>query len=230
MGTSIGNYGRAMYKDPIWLTKMKKLHTFKKTKIKKICPRCGKIFVVIRTIQKNGILYITKRERKYCSLKCANTHILSNETKQKISKKLDKRIDIVCPCCHKIYKGNRKRKFCSQICFQKNRHQMLEKYLKYKSECNFRFSLNKYKDKFDLSLIKKYGWYKAKNRGDNQNGISRDHIISVKYGYENNISPKIISHPANCQLLRHKENMLKGKKSKISLKELKIKIKNWALS
>lgn len=71
------------------------------------------------------------------------------------------------------------------------------------------------------------GWYKAKNKGNNLNGVSRDHIISVKYGFENNIDPKIISHPANCQLLRHNDNVSKGKNNHITLQELLLKIEEW---
>lgn len=61
----------------------------------------------------------------------------------------------------------------------------------------------------------------------NLNGISRDHIISINYGFKNNIDYKIISHPANCQLLRHSENSKKYTKCDLTLKELLNKIKKW---
>ena len=59
------------------------------------------------------------------------------------------------------------------------------------------------------------------------NGVSRDHIISINYGFKNNILPEIISHPANCQLLRHNENISKGKKCDLILEQLINKIKEW---
>jgi len=81
-----------------------------------------------------------------------------------------------------------------------------------------------YPSYFDLFLIEKYGWYKAKNRGDNPNGISRDHMISIVDGFKNNIPPEIIKHPANCQLMKHPDNNRKNTKSSITIEELKSKI------
>lgn len=46
-------------------------------------------------------------------------------------------------------------------------------------------------------------------------------------GFINKIDPEIISHPANCMLLRHNDNVSKGKKCGITLDELIDKIKNW---
>ena len=66
-----------------------------------------------------------------------------------------------------------------------------------------------------------------KNRGNNLDGVSRDHIVSVKYGYENGIDPQIIAHPANCQLLNHNENVSKGEKCGIKYEQLKQKITEW---
>lgn len=97
----------------------------------------------------------------------------------------------------------------------------------YRSDCSFKFNLADYPSEFDFTLIEQFGWYRAKNRGDNPNGISRDHLVSVKYGFDNNIDPKIISHPANCQLIRHNENVSKGIKCKISLEQLLEKINYW---
>jgi hypothetical protein len=65
-----------------------------------------------------------------------------------------------------------------------------------------------------------YGWYAAKNRGDNLNGCSRDHLYSVYDGFKNKIDPKIISHPANCEIKPHKENQHKHSKSSITIEQL----------
>jgi hypothetical protein len=76
-------------------------------------------------------------------------------------------------------------------------------------------------------LIRKYGWYKAKNKGNNLNGVSRDHMYSVMEGYRNNVDPSIISHPANCRLIRHNDNISKLDGSTITLEELLDRIEKW---
>lgn len=98
---------------------------------------------------------------------------------------------------------------------------------RYRQLCKFKFSVKNYPNEFDLKLIEQYGWYQATNRGNNLNGISRDHIISVQFGFKNNIDPKIMSHPANCKLMRHVKNQKKNTNSEITLEELKQKIKVW---
>jgi hypothetical protein len=102
-----------------------------------------------------------------------------------------------------------------------------DKLSQYRTDCTFKFSVYNYPKEFNLSLIEESGWYKAKNRGDNLYGISRDHMISVKYGWENNIDPKIISHPANCKLMIHGDNVRKYSNNSISLEELLYKIEQW---
>lgn len=101
---------------------------------------------------------------------------------------------------------------------------------RYRQLCEFKFSLNDYPDKFDFELIKKYGWYSASNRGGNINGVSRDHIYSIKDGFINNVDHKIMSHPANCKLVLHRDNQKKKNNSNITLNELNEKIKHWDVS
>ena len=67
--------------------------------------------------------------------------------------------------------------------------------------CSFTFSIKDYPDEFDLNLLKDKKMYSAANHGNNQNGVSRDHMYSCAEGFKHNISPLIISHPANCQLI-----------------------------
>ncbi len=119
--------------------------------------------------------------------------------------------------------------FCGIGCKRKNDKKNLTEYQKYYKNCQFQFNLSDYPNEFDFGLINKYGWYQAKNHGNNLNGISRDHMISVKFGYENNINPEIIKHPANCRLMQHSENSSKWKTCSITLKELIVKINNWNL-
>lgn len=45
-------------------------------------------------------------------------------------------------------------------------------------------------------------------------------MLSKEYGWQNNISPEIMSHPANCQFLINEENMSKGEKFCITLEHL----------
>lgn len=99
--------------------------------------------------------------------------------------------------------------------------------IRYRQLCEFKFNLADYPNEFNFKLIEEYGWYKAKNRGNNPNGINRDHIYSIKDGFYNNVDPNIISHPANCQLITHNDNIKKKSKSNITLDELKLKIENW---
>jgi hypothetical protein len=95
------------------------------------------------------------------------------------------------------------------------------KYYKYyRPSCEFDFNLNDYEEHFDLTIIKKHGKYSPKNKGNNLNGVSRDHLYSVKDGFKNNISPSIIKHPANCELITHRENQAKYSRSKITIEEL----------
>lgn len=133
-----------------------------------------------------------------------------------------------CINCGKTFKYKfRNRKFCDMNCkkeyYEKNRTE-IQQYLK---ECEFNFSLNDYPEEFDFDLIRKHGWYKAKNHGDNLNGVSRDHMFSRMEGFRQKIDPKIISHPANCQLVCHNDNSSKCDKCSITLEKLLEKINNW---
>jgi len=78
-----------------------------------------------------------------------------------------------------------------------------------------------------LDLLKTHGWYSATNRGNNAGGVSRDHMISIRYGFDNNIPQEILSHPANCELLLQRKNVSKYYKCSITLDELIEKISKW---
>jgi hypothetical protein len=120
-----------------------------------------------------------------------------------------------------------KGKFCSQECFSEYKKITNSAFVNYRLACKFKFNVYDYPNVFDLTLIEKFGWYQASNRGNNLTGISRDHKITVLYGFENNISPDIISHPANCQLMQHETNNKKKTKCSISLDDLYKDIENW---
>ena len=103
----------------------------------------------------------------------------------------------------------------------------MDEYQKYKQDCLFKFNLADYPEHFDFSLIEKYGWYSPTNKKNNLEGVSRDHMLSVREGFELGIDPKLISHPANCRLMKHTDNISKNKKSVITVEELLEKIKEF---
>lgn len=135
----------------------------------------------------------------------------------------------------KAYYNAIKKKLVSPIYYRKPN---IEKEREYKSlkgkegyefrqKCKFKFNVYNYPEYFDLNLIEQNGWYSAKNRGNNFNGVVRDHIYSIDEGRKNNISPEILSHPANCRLIRHSDNIKKHKNSDITLQDLYDKIEKF---
>lgn len=189
----------------------------------KIC-RCG------------AIIEFKKRENLYCSRACGNIYRqYKDETRMKISSALvgrGKRITSTCERCSAEIVSHRKRLYCSVQCSNKSRPKRLSEEKRnslsyYRTICSFNFSVYDYPEEFDLKLLNDHKWYKASNRGNNLYGVSRDHLVSVKYGYDNGIDPKIISHPANCQLLLHSDNVKKGSKNSIELTELLNRIEEW---
>ena len=97
----------------------------------------------------------------------------------------------------------------------------------YRADCAFKFDLKSYPNEFDFTLIESYGWYKPKNRGNNLSGVSRDHAVSVRYGFDNNLPAEHLAHPANCVLMQHGKNVSKGKNSTMSYEELLKRIEAW---
>ena len=199
------------------------------------CKSCNTVFTVIEYENK-----FSSKEVYFCNISCANRRVHTDITKAKISdsltgrhfdymdKKSYKKYSVFsyCEYCGKVIQ-NKIQRFCGTHC--RGNFQLKERtdFYFYRSKCSFKFNLKDFKEKFDFSLIKKFGWYKAKNKGDNLYGVSRDHIVSVKYGFENNIPSWIISHPANCQLLQHSLNSSKNSKCGITIDELLEKIKCW---
>ena len=94
----------------------------------------------------------------------------------------------------------------------------------YRAKCKFRFNVHDFPNDFNLNLIKKFGWY---NRHRNKNGVSRDHMYSIKDGYRNKISFLILAHPTNCELVLQKDNRKKYYNSSITIAVLKKRIAIW---
>lgn len=80
-------------------------------------------------------------------------------------------------------------------------------------------------------LVKVKGYDLLCSRGfyskDNILGVVKDHRLSIKFGFENNIDPKIIGHPANCEFMYYSQNASKSSNSSITLEELLALIAKW---
>ena len=198
-------------------------------------------------------LSFEQRNKKFCKSSCAakvenNRRKIkgwtrSIESRKKVSESLTGKIyipEVVIPqqCkCGEIFETTNKKtkKYCSKRCATKYTNEIRNlkarearpALINYRAVCSFKFNLKDFPEEFDFTLIENYGWYKAKNRGNNLQGISRDHMISIRWGFDNNIDPKIISHPANCRLVRHGENVSKGVKNILTLDELLCRIATW---
>jgi hypothetical protein len=168
-----------------------------------------------------------KEVRKFCSRSCSTTYnnkvkTITEDTKLKISNTLKnknkKLIKIrLCKNCNNVVGS---KKIICDSC-------RLDYYEYYRPSSNFNFDINLYKDRFDISLVGKYGWYSPSNKGNNLDGVSKDHMFSVKDGFVNKISIDIIKHPANCRLMIHRDNQVKNSKSVITLEELLKRIEEW---
>lgn len=123
-------------------------------------------------------------------------------------------------------------RYCKAARLTKEKSVICEKcrvdyYSAYRPSCEFDFDVSRLSERFDLSLVDKYGWYSPSNRKNNLCGVSKDHMFSVRDGFLNKVDPKIIKHPANCQLLLHGENNRKNYLSSITLEELIARISTW---
>lgn len=201
-------------------------------------------------LQCYGKIPYEQRRNKLCSASCRGTYSnnkriasgwkLSEETRKLISEKIKKVgyrhppklfNSSICKsfnCCNFVIKP---RKYCTRKCryayiINKNNIATLKSY---RLRCNFKFNIFDYPDKFDLELVKEHGMYSPKNKNNNLYGVSRDHMISVVWGFKNGIDSEILSHPANCQLLLHSDNVSKGTSCDITYGELLHRINEWAV-
>lgn len=207
-----------------------------------ICSCCGNH---LKIKEREGKFDPTKKY--YCSRSCSNTHNHSLETKRKIQESLLKtikryktyeynnklyRFKKECPYCHNIFYTDKEKQICCcrshAKCYRDlNISINCDKLSIYRNQCSFKFGISSYPKEFNFDIIRENGWYKAKNHGDNLHGVSRDHMYSVREGFNNKIDPYLISHPANCKLLIHTENESKHDKCSITLEELKERVRIW---
>jgi len=199
----------------------------------KTCKKCGDSYQVnTRKVHLDN----PKKTKQYCSRACANSRTHSNKTKRKIQTALTLiayPTDKECIRCKSKFTVDNareyRRQYCSNACRKNKRRESMDKVNIYRRDCQFKFALNSYPDEFNFDLIKLHGWYSAKNRGDNLGGVSRDHMVPIMYGFNNNIPTEIISHPANCEIMIHNDNVSKGAIPSITLESLIYKIEKWEL-
>jgi hypothetical protein len=164
------------------------------------CTTCQKEIVVVEGVDK-----FPSKQKYFCSRGCANKREFTEERNKKISESMTGRVYVPniettrkCSCgIEFICKVKDKRSYCSRSCATRfsqthveKRKQAREKrpaLINYRKDCAFKFNLADYPDEFDFKLIEQYGWYSAKNRGNNLTGVSRDHLVSIRYGFDNNV-------------------------------------------
>ncbi len=197
------------------------------------CQRCDKKF----SVQERANQF-PRKDAYFCSRSCANKRTLDTATKQKIrnsvmrqNKKNNRTAAVYekqCPQCNTTFETKRgTQQFCSVKCVAQSRVKNPDSLNYYRRQCAFQFALKNYPDEFDFPLIEKYGWYSPTNKRNNLGGVSRDHMVSVRYGYDNNVDPQILAHPANCRLVLHNQNVSKHTACSISLGGLKQRIQKW---
>ena len=196
-----------------------------------ICKNCNKHF-------KSG-----RSNKKFCSQKCScdynnktldrKNHMSEDgkrriaETNIRLSKARYSKNPKYCKKCNILIGYENRHRVCCNECIITHDGDRKMTLQQYRTRCKFAFSLNNYPEEFDFKLIEEFGWYSPSNKKNNLNGVSRDHMISVRQGYDLLIDPNIISHPANCRLIKQRDNSSKHSRSSISLIELIKRIEEW---
>lgn len=196
-------------------------------------------------------LEYNKKNNKFCSTSCSAiyenhrrketnwTHpSKNNQSKEELIEQLRRRrmgaegpfshvSFATCKITGKLYRSNIPN---SKGHIQRSPYVKLDEKTKYYEDAKFTFHVYDFPDKFNLNLIEKHGWYStpgSRNGVKNVNGVSRDHMISISEGFKLGIDPKLLAHPANCQLLQHRDNQRKHGRSSITLDELYKRIEEW---
>jgi predicted nucleic acid-binding Zn ribbon protein len=226
-------------------SKLKKINKEKrKTKLEeyhnnpKKCKNCGKIIPFEKKLNafcnnscsasfnNKNINNKNISEEGYNNIKKANRRIAKERWyNEKIEYYSNKKR---CKKCNKIIPYDKRQNvFCDNKC--KKEYFLIEKdnYYLYKRLTKFNFNLKDFKDEFNFNLIEKYGWYKAKNNGNNMDGVSRDHMFSVKEGFRQMVNPLILAHPSNCKLIKNRKNQSKSDNCSITIEKLLDNIKNF---
>lgn len=193
-------------------------HTIKPT----ICPECNSITDNKKFCSKScAAIYNNKNRKPESILKQKASLTASNATKRsllpkpiKVKKQKLKKYR-TCIDCGRIDETTGR--------FQSNQCMYCNDSLTYRESCKFTFNVKDYPAEFDLSLLS-VGMFNPKF---NKQGVSKDHMLSISYGKQNKIDPRIMSHPANCRLMLQTENKAKQHHSSLTLAELLERILQW---
>lgn len=92
--------------------------TYEIVHVEKVCEKCNKPFIIERKIDKNNNIVINKNEIRFCSRKCSNSRIQTEEMKEKKRIKLTKiRDKKICKFCGTEFIPNtNKQSVCSVGC------------------------------------------------------------------------------------------------------------------
>jgi hypothetical protein len=200
-----------------------------KNKKQRYCSRSCAIVIINRN-RKDENRYL--KNCRFCSkeFKSLNSSTCSPECRKSYGRKDFITVDCL-NCNTELFiskSASKYNKFCNRLCFHSYRKKETLKnetpLKKYRNIATFDFNLLDYPDEFNYYLVEKYGWYNSIN---NKDGISRDHIFSISSGFRFKVDPIILSHPANCNLMKHSSNISKGYKCYISVGKLIEKIKLW---
>lgn len=88
---------------------------------------------------------------------------------------------------------------------------------KYRYDARFTITPSNLETIKGYNLLLENGWYHPRN---NPTGVVKDHRVSIKFGYDNNISPLIIGNIKNCEFLKCSDNLIKKDSCSISIQEL----------
>ena len=96
---------------------------------------------------------------------------------------------------------------------------------KYYAECKFTFPDELLPYTKSSELIGQYKWYNP--HYPKENGLTKDHMISKKYGYYHKIDPYLISHPANCEIMLRDNNSSKQDVCSLTIEQLIERVEWW---
>ena len=123
-GRALGGHISGAHNEEARLKHSKTL-TLERISVTKQCENCGNDFEVKRIINKDGSERISKKEKRFCSYKCSNIRVFTEEQNKSKGKKgkenhyyIDGRssIERYCTKCGKSIKSNNKSGYC-KTCF-----------------------------------------------------------------------------------------------------------------
>lgn len=208
----------------------------------KICKNCGKVIRFEKKLNnfcdsgcsasynnknREGLKYNISEEGKSALIKSAIKNFKLDEEIKNKKTEYYKNPNLCLSCNSILEYRKRENVFCDIKCRKEYYLREKDDFYLYKMLTKFKFNLKDFKDEFDFKLIEKYGWYKAKNNGNNMDGVSRDHMFSVKEGFRSLVNPLILAHPSNCKLIRNRRNQSKCDSCSITIEKLLDNIKKF---